>query len=224
MNMNSNRTIIVGMTGASGVIYGIRLLEVLRALGCVETRLVVTAAARQTITLETDYTPSAVEALADVSHRENDIAASISSGSFPAEGMVIVPCSIKTLAGVAHSLCSNLLLRSADVTLKERRKLIVVPRESPLHRGHLALMMSLAELGAVIIPPMPAFYGRPKSILELVDHTVFRILDQFGIDSSPAGYRRWNGSVNGNPAHLRVDEMGEETESLCRRAIDASPK
>jgi 4-hydroxy-3-polyprenylbenzoate decarboxylase len=185
--------LIIGMSGASGAIYGIRLLEVLRGVAEVETHLVISGAARQTIALETDYSLAAVEGLADVTYRINDIAAAISSGSYPTIGMVVVPCSMKTLAGIAFSLSDNLLLRAADVTLKERRRLVVVARETPLHLGHLRLMTQVTELGGVIMPPMPAFYHHPQSIADIVDQTVNRILDQFGIVLPKDLFRRWSG-------------------------------
>jgi 4-hydroxy-3-polyprenylbenzoate decarboxylase len=185
--------LIIGISGASGAIYGIRLLEVLRGVAEIETHLVMSGAARQTIALETNYSPAAVEALADVTYRINDIAAAISSGSYPTMGMVVVPCSMKTLAGIAISLSDNLLLRAADVTLKERRRLVVVARETPLHLGHLRLMTQVTELGGVIMPPMPAFYHRPQSLADIVDQTVNRVLDQFGIVLPKDLFRRWNG-------------------------------
>ena len=185
--------LIIGISGASGAIYGIRLLEVLRGVAEIETHLVMSGAARQTIALETDYSLAAVEALADVTYRINDIAAAISSGSYPTTGMVVVPCSMKTLAGIAFSLSDNLLLRAADVTLKERRRLVVVARETPLHLGHLRLMTQVAELGGVIMPPMPAFYHRPESLADIIDQTVNRILDQFGIVLPEDLFRRWSG-------------------------------
>jgi flavin prenyltransferase len=188
-----SQRLIIGISGASGVIYGIRLLEVLRGVAEIETHLVVSGAARQTIALETDYSIAAIEALADVNYRINDIAAAIASGSYPTIGMVVVPCSMKTLAGIALSLSDNLLLRAADVTLKERRRLVVVARETPLHLGHLRLMTQVAELGGVIMPPMPAFYHRPQSLADILDQTVNRILDQFGIALPEDLFRRWNG-------------------------------
>ena len=187
------RRLIIGISGASGAIYGIRLLEVLRGVGDVETHLVISGAARQTIALETDYSLAAVEALADVTYRINDIAAAISSGSYPTIGMVVAPCSMKTLAGIAFSLSDNLLLRAADVTLKERRRLVVVARETPLHLGHLRLMTQVTELGGVIMPPMPAFYHRPQSLAEIIDQTVNRVLDQFGIALPEDLFKRWSG-------------------------------
>jgi len=181
------------MSGASGAIYGIRLLEVLRPLPDVETHLVLSRAARQTITLETDRSPREVEALADVAYRFGDVAAAISSGSFQTAGMVVAPCSMKTLAGIAYSLADNLLVRAADVTLKERRPLVVLARETPLHLGHLRLMTQLAELGAIVMPPMPAFYHRPQTIDDLVNQTVNRVLDLLGISLPADLFARWQG-------------------------------
>jgi 4-hydroxy-3-polyprenylbenzoate decarboxylase len=189
--------LIVGLSGASGVIYGIRLLEVLRAVAEIETHLVMSAAARQTIAIETDYAPHAVEELADTTYRINDIAAAISSGSYQTIGMVVIPCSMKTLAGIALSLSDNLLLRAADVTLKERRRLVVVARETPLHLGHLRLMTQVAELGGVIMPPMPAFYHRPRSLDDIIAQTVNRVLDQFDITLPEDLVRRWIGPPQG---------------------------
>jgi 4-hydroxy-3-polyprenylbenzoate decarboxylase len=185
--------LIVGISGASGVIYGIRLLEVLRVVDDIETHLVLSGAARQTIALETDYSLPAVEALANITYRIGDIAAAISSGSYPTIGMVVIPCTMKTLAGIALSLSDNLLLRAADVTLKERRRLVVVARETPLHLGHLRLMTQVAELGGTIMPPMPAFYHRPRSLDDIVNQTVNRVLDQFGIALPEDLFHRWSG-------------------------------
>jgi 4-hydroxy-3-polyprenylbenzoate decarboxylase len=186
--------LVVGISGSSGVIYGIRLLEVLRGVRDVETHLVMSPAARQTIALETDWKPRHVEELADVTYKFGDIAASISSGSYRIDGMVVIPCSMKTLAGIAHSLSDNLLVRAADVTLKERRRLVIVPRETPLHLGHLRLMVAATEMGAILCPPMPAFYQRPTTIEQLVDHTVMRILDLFEITPPSELSRRWLGA------------------------------
>lgn len=193
------RRLIIGISGASGVIYGIRLLEVLRGIPEVETHLIVSGAARQTIALETDYDLHAVEALADVSYRINDIAAAISSGSYRTIGMVVIPCSMKTLAGIACSLSDNLLLRAADVSLKERRRLVVVVRETPLHLGHLRQMTQLAELGGVIMPPVPAFYHRPRSLDDIIDQTVNRVLDQFDINLPADLFQRWAGPKASGP-------------------------
>jgi flavin prenyltransferase len=175
------RRIVVGLSGASGAVYGIRLLELLRALPGVETHLVVSEAAKRTIVEETDWAVKDVEALATRRYDNKDIGATIASGSFKTDGMVIVPCSIKAAASVAHCLAYNLLTRAADVTLKEGRPLIMVVRETPLHLGHLRVLTALAEMGAVILPPMPAFYNRPKQIEDLVDHTLARVLDRLGL-------------------------------------------
>ena len=191
------KKIIVGLSGASGVIYGIRLLEVLQALPDVETHLVMSTAAATTIPLETDYTPEAVRALAAVDYRFKDIAAAISSGSFRTDGMIILPCSMKTLSAIAYSYSDNLLTRAADVVLKERRKLVLCPRETPLHLGHLRAMALVAGMGAFVAPPMPAFYHRPQTIDELINQTVNRVLDLVDIRLPEDLFRRWQG---GRPA------------------------
>jgi len=180
--------IIVGISGASGAIYGIRLLEELGRAG-VETHLVISSWARETIRQETDYTPEGVEALASVCYSPEDQSAAISSGSFVTAGMVVVPCSMKTVAAIAHGYADNLLVRAADVCLKEQRKLILVPRESPLSAVHLENLLRLARLGVVILPPVPAFYHRPRSVEEIVDHTVGRVLDHLGVPHRLL--RRW---------------------------------
>ena len=185
------KRLIVGISGASAAIYGIRLLEVLKETD-VETHLVITSAAKKIILLETDFTVEEVEAMADYVYDIDDIGAAIASGSFKTDGMVIIPCSIKSLSAIANSYSANLLLRAADVTLKERRRLVAVVRETPLHRGHLQLMLRLTDIGAIIFPPLPAFYHRPKTIEDIVDHTVGRVLDLFGIDH--ALFERWGGS------------------------------
>ena len=187
------RRFVVGISGASGAIYGIRLLEVLRGVPDVETHLVISPAGAQTIGLETEHTAASVGDLADVNYRHNDIAAAISSGSFKTNGMVVIPCSMKTLAGIAHSFSDNLLLRAGDVTLKDRRPLVIVPRETPLHLGHLRLMTQLVEMGAVIAPPLPAFYHRPQSIDDIVNQTVNRILDLLKIELQEDLFTRWTG-------------------------------
>ncbi|HEU4328104.1 MAG TPA: UbiX family flavin prenyltransferase [Roseiflexaceae bacterium] len=187
------RRLIVGISGASGAIYGIRLLEVLRAVPDVETHLVISGAGRQTIALETERAPGDVEALADVVYRINDISAGIASGSFATIGMVVIPCSIRTLTGMAYSISDSLLLRAADVVLKERRRLVAVVRETPLHLGHLRAMTQLAELGAVIMPPVPAFYHRPQSIDDIVNQTVNRVCDQLDIALPEDLFERWQG-------------------------------
>lgn len=189
----SQRRIIVGISGASGVIYGIRMLEILRLVPDVESHLVLSTAGAQTIGFETDYSPDQVVALADVAYRFSDIAAAISSGSFKTYGMVVIPCTMKTLAGIAHSFSDNLLLRAADVVLKDRRRLIIVPRETPLHLGHLRLMTQVVEMGAVLAPPMPAFYHRPETVSDIVDQTVNRVLDLLGVELPEDLFARWQG-------------------------------
>jgi flavin prenyltransferase len=183
--------LLLGISGASGAVYGIRMLEVLRTLPHVEVHLITTPAARRTIQLETDHDPREVDRLADVVHRFGDIAAAPSSGSFRLDAMAIVPCSIRTLSAIAHSLNDNLLVRAADVALKERRPLLLAPRETPLHLGHLRSMVAVAELGAIVAPPMPAFYHRPTAIEDIVDQTVNRLLDQLGIELDEDLFPRW---------------------------------
>jgi 4-hydroxy-3-polyprenylbenzoate decarboxylase len=185
------RRVVVGISGASGVIYGIRLLEALRQDAAFETHLVISPAGRITIAQETAWSVGQVEALADVAHKPENIGASIASGSFATLGMAIVPCSIKSLSAVAHSYADDLLVRAADVTLKEGRPLVLVVRETPLHLGHLRLMVQAAELGAVILPPMPAFYSRPQSLDDIINETVGRILLRLGIDNGL--YFEWLG-------------------------------
>ncbi|WP_391486967.1 UbiX family flavin prenyltransferase [Leclercia tamurae] len=187
------KRLIVGLSGASGAIYGVRLLQVLRDVADVETHLVMSQAARQTLSLETDYSLRDVQALADVVHDARDIAASISSGSFKTAGMVILPCSIKTLSGIVNSYTDTLVTRAADVVLKERRPLVLCVRETPLHLGHLRLMTQAAELGAVIMPPVPAFYHRPQSLDDVINQTVNRVIDQFGIELPDDLFARWQG-------------------------------
>jgi 4-hydroxy-3-polyprenylbenzoate decarboxylase len=187
------KRIIVGMAGASGVIYGIRLLEVLKGVEEVETHLIASSAAAITMGLETTYTMDEVNALADVSYRFKDIAAPISSGSFKTDGMVVLPCSMKTLAGITYSFSDNLLLRAADVVLKDRRTLVLAPRESPLHLGHLRMMVQVTEMGAIVAPPMPAFYHRPRDIDDIVNQTVNRILDLLAIELENDLFKRWQG-------------------------------
>ena len=188
------KRLIVGLSGASGAIYGVRLLQVLRNVAEVETHLVMSQAARQTLSLETDLTLRDVQALADVVHDARDIAASISSGSFKTAGMVILPCSIKTLSGIVNSYTDTLVTRAADVVLKDRRPLVLCVRETPLHLGHLRLMTQAAELGAVIMPPVPAFYHRPQSLDDVINQTVNRVLDQFDIDLPEDLFTRWQGA------------------------------
>lgn len=192
-----NQRLIVGISGASGVIYGIRLLEVLRGVEDIETHLVMSNAAKRTVLLETDYGIENVEALADKLYSFGDIAASISSGSYKTMGMVIIPCAIKTLSGVANSYSDNLLLRAADVVLKDQRKLVLVLRETPLHLGHVRLMAQVIEMGAVLMPPMPAFYHRPKTLDDIINQTVNRVLDLFDIDLDHDLFKRWQGPPYG---------------------------
>ncbi len=190
----TKKRLIVGLTGASGAIYGVRLLQVLKSVESVETHLVLSNAARQTLALETDYSVRDVQALADEVHDSRDIAASISSGSFKTAGMAILPCSMKTLSAIVNSYTDGLLSRAADVVLKERRTLVLCVRETPLHLGHLRLMTAAAEMGAVIMPPVPAFYHRPSSLQDIIDQTVNRVLDQFDIELPHDLFTRWQGS------------------------------
>ncbi len=176
--------LVVGISGSSGSIYGIRLLEVLRGVLDLETHLIISAAAKRTILEETEYSIRDVQALATHVHENRDIGAPLASGSFRTGGMVIVPCSIKTVSALANCYADTLICRAGDVTLKEGRPLIVVVRETPLHAGHLRQLLALAELGAVILPPMPAFYHRPKTVEDIVNHTVGRILDRLGVPHS----------------------------------------
>ena len=187
--------LIVGMSGSSGVIYGIRLLQLLAEQPSIETHLVISQSARMNVGIETDWSLDAVEALADIVHNNKNIAASIASGSFKTAGMLIVPCSMKTLSGVVNSYTDNLLTRAADVVLKERRRLVLVPRESPLHTGHCELLSRASQLGAVICPPAPAFYTAPKSVEDIVDHTVARLLDLFDVEVPDMV--RWQGAASG---------------------------
>jgi flavin prenyltransferase len=180
--------LIVGISGASGAIWGVRLLQLLRPLP-VETHLVMSRAAEVALALETGRKPQDVRALADVAHAAADIAAPIASGSFRTSGMIVAPCSIRSMAEIASGVTTSLLTRAADVTLKERRRLVLMVRETPLHTGHLRTMTALSEMGAVVAPPVPAFYAQPATIAEMVDHTLGRILDLFGLDSGTV--RRW---------------------------------
>ncbi|WP_298100817.1 UbiX family flavin prenyltransferase [Brevundimonas sp.] len=182
--------LIVGISGASGVTYGVRVLDALRELG-VESHLVVTRAALLTLSQETELSADDLLGRADVSHRLNDVGATIASGSFRTMGMIIAPCSVRTMSEIATGVTSTLLTRAADVVLKERRPLVLMVRETPLHLGHLRTMTALAEMGAIIAPPLPAFYSKPASIAEMVDQSVGRALDLFGLDWSAV--RRWDG-------------------------------
>lgn len=187
------RRVVVGISGASGVIYGVRALDALRELE-VETHLVVSRAAALTLSQETDLSLAELNAKADVVHRVGDVGASIASGSFRTLGMIIAPCSVRTMAEIATGVTSSLLTRAADVTLKERRPLVLMVRETPLHLGHLRTMTSLAEMGAVIAPPLPAFYAKPKSVEDMVDQSVGRALDALGLDWGAV--RRWGDDID----------------------------
>jgi 4-hydroxy-3-polyprenylbenzoate decarboxylase len=184
------RRLVVGISGASGTIYGVRLLEVLKSTD-IETHLVMSKSAEMTLVYETDYKPKDVRALAKVNHSVADIGASISSGSFPTMGMIVVPCSIRTMSEIATGVTSSLLSRAADVALKEKRRVVLAVRETPLHGGHLRTMTTLADIGAVVAPIVPAFYNRPKTIDDIINHTVGRLLDFFGIDAKIV--KRWKG-------------------------------
>jgi len=196
------KKLIVGMSGSSGAIYGIRLLEILQTISGVETHLVMSPYAKLNVDIETSHSAKYVEGLADVVHGHGNQAASIASGSFRTDGMVIAPCSMKTLSAIANSYADSLLVRAADVVLKERRPLVLMPRESPLHVGHCKLLYEAAQLGAVISPPMPAFYSQPETIDDLVNHSVGRILDLFDLDAGII--KRWSGKTgrSGNKEDL----------------------
>ena len=183
------RRIVIGITGASGSIYGLRLLEKLRKQNMVETHLILTRSAERTMYLETGKLAVEAKELADHCYSVEDIGCRLASGSFPVEAMVVAPCSIHTMSAIAHGISSNLVVRAADVTLKERRKLILMVRETPLHLGHLRSMVSLAEMGAILAPPVAAFYTKPVSILDIVDHSVDRVLDLLGLPDKDA--KRW---------------------------------
>jgi len=197
--VKQNQRLIVGITGASGVRYGVRLLETLRDLP-VESHLVLSKAAEVTIAYETDLKIAEVAALADVTYPVADIGAAISSGSFQTLGMVIAPCSVRSLSEIATGVTSTLLTRAADVVLKERRRLVLMLRETPLHTGHLRSMLAVSEMGAIIAPPVPGFYAQPQSIDEMVDHSVGRVLDLFGLDAGTV--KRW-GEDSGKVRPLR---------------------
>jgi 4-hydroxy-3-polyprenylbenzoate decarboxylase len=189
--------LVVGITGASGSIYGIRLLEVLRSTTDVELHLVISAAGKRTLIEETDYSVADVEGLAHHRYDVKDVGAALASGSFRTGGMVVAPCSIKTAAAIAACYADTLLARAADVTLKEGRPLILLVRETPLHLGHLRVLTSLAEMGAVVLPPMPAFYNRPKALDDIINHTVARVLDRLQLPQMLAG--EWRGTSPRGP-------------------------
>jgi len=201
------KKLIIAVTGASGVIYGIRALEILRTAGTVETHLVLSPSAARTIAEETDYTTAQVKALADALHSYRDIGASVSSGSFKTEGMLIAPCSVKTLSGIAHCFDDDLIVRAADVQLKERRRVVLLFRETPLHAGHIELMAQATRNGAIVMPPVPAFYHRPQSLDDVVSQTVGRALDLFGIDAGIV--KRWQGT-DPNRLKERRTQAGDE--------------
>ncbi len=182
------KRIVIGISGASGVTYGVRMLELLGEMDF-ETHLIISKAGRLNIEIETDYQPDAVEAMADFTYDHKDMAASLASGSFLTEGMVVVPCTIKSLSGIANSYNENLLVRAADVTLKEKRKLVLVIRETPLHVGHLRLMTLAAEMGAHLLPPVPSFYHQPKTIEDIIDQTIGKVFDYMGIEHDL--FKRW---------------------------------
>ena len=204
--MSEIQRLVLGISGASGVVYGLRLLETLRPLP-VETHLVISKAAELTLAYETDRKLAEVQALADVCYPVADIGAAIASGSFKTLGMVVAPCSVKCMAEIATGVTSTLLTRAADVVLKERRPLVLMVRETPLHSGHLRNLLALSEMGAVIAPPVPAFYANPESIDDIVDQTVGRVLDQFGLDSGKV--RRWGEPTPGEARPLRALKRGK---------------
>lgn len=191
--------LVVAITGATGVVYGVEMLRVLRGLG-VETHLILSEAAATNLALETTHDVAEVKALATVAHSNKDMAAAPASGSFRTRGMIVAPCTVKTLSAIANSFDYNLVTRAADVTLKEGRKLVLMVRETPLHKGHLALMTRAADLGAVILPPMPAFYHRPETVMDLVHQTIGKALDQFGIEHDL--FERWAGRGKADPVRL----------------------
>ena len=190
MNTKTPRRLVIGISGASGAIYGIRMLEMLKKTD-IETHLVMSKSAEMTVVYETDYKPKDVKALASVVHPAADIGASISSGSFPTMGMVIVPCSIRTMSEIATGVTSSLVSRAADVVLKEKHRLVLAVRETPLHGGHLRTLTTLSDIGAIIAPIVPAFYNKPKTVDDIINHTVGRLLDLFGVETKLV--KRWEG-------------------------------
>ena len=190
-HIHQPRRLIVAITGASGIAYGVRALQLLREMGGVETHLILTASGARTLVEETEFTAAQVREMADCVHSARDIGASISSGSFKTLGMLVAPCSIKTLSGIAHSYDDELVVRAADVCLKERRRVVLLLRETPLHAGHIALMAQATQNGAIIMPPVPAFYSRPATVQDIIDQTAGRALDLFGLEAP--GVHRWGG-------------------------------
>lgn len=206
--------LVVGISGASGAVYGVRLLELLKECG-IETHLVMSRAAQTTLAYETDLKVAQVEKLASVVHSYNDIGAACSSGSFKTMGMIVAPCSIKTMSEIATGTTGNLIARSADVALKERRRVVLLLRETPLHIGHIRTMAAVTEAGAIVYPPVPAFYARPKSLADMIDHTLGRVLDLFDIDIGKV--RRWTGGKGTRrprPAGRTAGEDGVEKADL----------
>jgi flavin prenyltransferase len=191
--MSTNHPLVVGISGASGAIYGVRMLEVLKAIG-IPAHLVVSKSAAQTLKEEADLSVEAVRELAAATYQIADVGAAISSGSFKTRGMIVIPCSIRTLSDIAYCTTDNLLSRAADVTLKERRRLVLVVREAPLHTGHLRSMLAATENGAIVVPPVPAFYPRPQTVDDIINHTVGRCLDLFDIDAGLV--KRWRSDTN----------------------------
>jgi len=185
------KPLIVAITGATGVVYGVELLRVLKDLG-VPTHLIISEAAVRNLNIETPYTVDEVRAMADVVYNNKDVGAAVASGSFLTQGMIVAPCTIKSLSAIANSFTYNLVIRAADVTLKERRTLVLMVRETPLHKGHLELMSRAADIGAIILPPMPAFYHMPQTIMDIVHQSIGKALDQVGIEHNL--FRRWTGS------------------------------
>jgi flavin prenyltransferase len=183
------KRIVIGISGASGVIYGIRMLNLLKDNGELETHLIISEAGRKNIEIESNYKAEDVLAMADYTYDNRDVGAALASGSFLTEGMVVVPCTIKSLSGIANSYCENLLVRAADVTLKEKRKLVLVVRETPLHKGHLRLMTMAADMGAHLLPPVPSFYHQPRTINDIIDQTIGKVFDYLGIEHNL--FRRW---------------------------------
>jgi len=186
-----SRRIIIGITGASGVIYGVKILSLLKEKEEIESHLILSQAGKRNIEIETDYTVEEVAAMADVVYDEKNVAAAPASGSFLTDGMVVIPCTVKTLSGIANAYTENLLVRAADVTLKEKRKLVLVVRETPLHKGHLRLMMMAADMGAHILPPVPSFYHQPKTIDDIINQTIGKIFDYLGMEHTL--FKRWDG-------------------------------
>jgi flavin prenyltransferase len=213
------KRLVVGMSGATGAIYGIRLLEVLSKMD-VETHLVISDAAQKTIEMETPWTVDQVKALAHTCYDNRNIGANIASGSFLNEGMVVIPCAIKTLSGIAHSYNDNLLVRAADVTIKEKRKLVIVARETPFHKGHLRLMMEAADLGATILPPVPAFYCLPQTIDDIINHLVGKVLDMFHIEHNL--FHRW-GSRETECAMAGKRQIDEESKARWPEGLSYHP-